>query len=139
MNGVDTNVFIYSVDRHDPVKRAKARELLRQLRSNPIPTLLLWHVAAEFLRWLRAWQDRGQISWSARPRYLRLLRHFFVLTTPTDQVLDRALELSSRYSLSHWDSMLLGACLEGQVDILYTEDMGAPTTIEGIRLISPFV
>jgi predicted nucleic acid-binding protein len=139
MNGVDTNILIYSVDRRDPGKRAKARELLQQLRSDPVPTLLLWQVAAEFLRWLRAWQDQGQISPSASPRYLRLFRHFFVLTTPTAQVLDRALDLSARYSLSHWDSMLLGACREANVDSLYTEDMGAPTTIDGVQLINPFV
>jgi predicted nucleic acid-binding protein len=112
MNGVDTNVLIYSVDRRDARKRAKARNLLKQLRSGSVPTLLLWQVAAEFLRWLGFWQDQGHISPSASPRYLRLFRHFFVLTMPTAQVLDRALDLSARYSLSYWDSMLLGACRE---------------------------
>jgi predicted nucleic acid-binding protein len=99
---------------------------------------LLWQVAAEFLRWLRFWQDQGHISPSASPRYLRLFRHFFVLTMPTAQVLDRALDLSARYSLSYWDSMLLGACREANVDTLYTEDMGSPTTIDGVQLINPF-
>ena len=57
---------------------------------------------------------------------------------PTASVLDRALELTGKYSLSHWDSMLLGACLEAGVDTLYTEDMGAPTAYDGIRLVNPF-
>jgi len=62
MNGVDTNIFVYSLDRHEPVKRAKARILLRPLRSNPSTTCLLWQVAAEFLRQLRFWQGRGELS-----------------------------------------------------------------------------
>jgi predicted nucleic acid-binding protein len=139
MNAVDTNVLIYSVDRRDLQKRTKARDLLRQLWLSRTPTLLLWQVAAEFLRWLRWCQDQGQMSPSASPRYLRLFRHFYPLTMPTPQVLDRALDLAARYSLSHWDSMLLAACLEAGVDTLYTEDLGAPTTIEGVQLINPFI
>jgi predicted nucleic acid-binding protein len=57
---------------------------------------------------------------------------------PTLDVVDRALELTGRYSLSHWDSMLLGACREANVDTLYTEDMGAPASYDGIQLINPF-
>jgi predicted nucleic acid-binding protein len=54
-------------------------------------------------------------------------------------VLDHALALTNRYILSHWDSMLLGACLGAGVDTLYTEDMGAPVVIDRISLINPFV
>lgn len=57
---------------------------------------------------------------------------------PTLSVVDRAIDLTGRYSLSHWDSMLLGACLEAGVDVLYTEDMGAPVTYDGVRLVNPF-
>jgi predicted nucleic acid-binding protein len=42
MNAVDTNILVYSIDRREPVKRSKARDLLRQLRSTPGGTLLLW-------------------------------------------------------------------------------------------------
>lgn len=63
----------------------------------------------------------------------------FPFVMPTPNVLDRALDLSNRFSLSHWDSMLLGACIEARVDTLYTEDMGAPTTIDSVQLINPFV
>jgi len=34
--------------------------------------------------------------------------------------------------------MVLGACLEANVDTLYTEDMGAPTSYDGVQLINPF-
>lgn len=139
MNGVDTNIFVYSLDQHEPVKRGKARDLLRQLRSHPATTFLLWQVAAEFLRQLRTWQDRGEISRIAVHRYLNLFRRHFPLTMPQPQLLDRALDLSGRYSLSHWDSMLLAACIEAGIDTLYTEDMAAPTTFDSVRLINPFI
>ena len=63
----------------------------------------------------------------------------FPMTMPTPPVADHALNLAARYSLSHWDSMLLGACKEANVTTLYTEDMGAPTSYDGIRLVNPFL
>ncbi len=56
---------------------------------------------------------------------------------PVDTV-ERALTLSEKHALSHWDSMLLAACEAAGVDTLYTEDMGAPRQIEGIKLLNPF-
>jgi predicted nucleic acid-binding protein len=138
MNAVDTNVLVYTIDRHDPVKRAKARDLMRRLRAQPPTTVLLWQVAGEFTRYLRRCEDQGQIARTDTLRYLALYRRHFPLIMPTPQVLDKALDLSARYSLSHWDSMLLAACQESHVDALYTEDMGSPTAYGGIQLMNPF-
>lgn len=49
------------------------------------------------------------------------------------------LEMNAYNRLSHSDSMILGASIEAGVTTLYTEDMGAPTTFDGIQLINPFV
>ena len=61
------------------------------------------------------------------------------LILPTPDVLDKSLDLSSRYSLSHWDSMLLAACIEAGVDTLYTEDLGAGVTYDSVTIVNPFV
>src|SRR6267378_4346633 len=137
MNGVDTNILIYRLERRDPIKRAKARDLLRRLRASPVPTFLLWQVMGELVRHLRTWQDQRVISRAGMLRYVHAARHLFPLSMPNPNVLDRALDLSGRYSLSHWDSMLLGACIEAQIDTLYTEDKGAPTTYDSVQLVNP--
>jgi predicted nucleic acid-binding protein len=49
---------------------------------------------------------------------------------PAPAVLDRAIFLAARHSLSHWDSMIVAACAEAGVDQLYTEDMGSPRQIQ---------
>ena len=137
MNAVDTNVLIYRLDQLEPIKQAQARELLRILIFDPTPTVLLWQVLGEMLRQLRYWQD--QITRAAVVRYTTAFRRMFPVVMPTENVADVALELSGKYSLSHWDSMLLGACQVAGVTALYTEDMGAPRTIASIQLINPFV
>jgi len=120
MNAIDTNVLIYRLDRQERVKQARARDLLARLGSDPAPTILLWQVLGELIRQLRYWQDEGDITRESVLRYVNAFRKLFPLVMPTVKVVDHALDLTGRYSLSHWDSMLLEACKEAQVTILYT-------------------
>jgi predicted nucleic acid-binding protein len=138
MNAVDTNAFVYSVDRHDLVRRATARQLIRDLRRQG-SGVLLWQVLAEFVNVLRNWERQGKLSRNDVHRYRQHVARIFTVAMPTQGVIDTASRLFESYSLSHWDSMLVGACIEAGVDTLYTEDMGAPRQIETVRLINPFV
>ncbi len=138
MNAVDTNILLYSIDRNEPVKQLKAQQLLNHLRASPPPTLLLWQVVGELVGQLRRWRDQGKLTNAEYSQHRQILRNIFPIVFPTIPALDRAIDLADRFSLSHWDSMLLGACQDARLTTLYTEDMGAPTTIDGIQLINPF-
>ena len=139
MNAVDTNIFLYSIDRNEPAKQLKAQQLLQQLRSADEQTVLLWQVLGELVQQLRRWEDQGKLTHTEFLQHVHSLRHLFPLVLPTPAVLDCALDLTERYSLAHWDSMILGACSEAGVGTLYTEDMGSPRTINGIRLLNPLI
>jgi predicted nucleic acid-binding protein len=139
MNAVDTNIFLYSIDQREPAKRAKAQQLFHQLLNTPVQTYLLWQVLAELVNQLRRWKDQGLVTDLEFAQHVLLFRTKFTLALPTSMVIDHALDLAKRYSLSHWDSMILGACKEAGVTTLYTEDMGAPTTIDGIQLVNPLI
>ena len=138
MTAVDTNVLVYSLDATEPVKQPKATALLQQLTSGRTQPILLWQVLAETVRQLRTWHANGRMRWDEVLGHLAHIRSMFLLVMPTPNVLDIALDLSSRYSLSHWDSMILGACKDAGITTLYTEDIGAPTSYDGIQLINPF-
>jgi predicted nucleic acid-binding protein len=139
MNAVDTNVLIYSLDNREPIKQAKARQLLRRLRSQQPGAVVPWQVIGEYMRQLRAWQDQGKMSAPQVHRCVNLVRRSFPIVLPSLPIIDFALDLVARYSLSHWDSMLIGACVEAHIATLYTEDMGSPTTIDSVRLVNPFI
>jgi predicted nucleic acid-binding protein len=68
MNAIDTNVLVYRPDRSDPVKQAKARELLRRLAADTEPTVLPWQVLGELIRQLRFWQDNSRSSCQVSPK-----------------------------------------------------------------------
>ncbi len=88
--------------------------------------MLLWQVAGELLSCIRRWQWAGNRSDADVNADIRNIPAMFPLAFPTNKVILRSLDLSSRYSLSHWDSMLVAACIEARVQTLYSEDIQAP-------------
>lgn len=138
MNAVDTNVFVYAFDDDEPIKQAKAKELLDRLAQFPTDTLLPWQVAAEFLSVLRKWQDANQVTVQEVEDDLRDVLGMFPLRFPRKRIFKISSKLRARFSLSHWDSMLLAACKEAGVDVLYSEDMDTGTDYDGVRIENPF-
>jgi predicted nucleic acid-binding protein len=138
MNAVDTNVLVYFVDRDEPTKRAKAVALLDGFVREDEETVLLWQVAAEFLSCLRRWEAEGRISRQEALGNVARLEAMFRCVLPTQAVLRRSLDLSARYSLSHWDAMLLAACVEAGVRTLYSEDLASGVKYDSVTVINPF-
>jgi predicted nucleic acid-binding protein len=65
------------------------------------------------------------------------LQQVWYTALPTGAVIDHAEDLMSRFSLSHWDSMVVAACLEANAKTLYTEDFGY-SDIDGLKIVNPF-
>jgi predicted nucleic acid-binding protein len=132
MNAVDTNILIYVNDPRDPVKQEIAASLVSALTDG----ILLWQVASEYLAASRKLEALGYDRTKAY-QYVRDLQQVWFSALPTWNVIDRAENLMSRFSLSHWDSMIVAACLEVNTQILYTEDFGY-SSIDGLRIVNPF-
>lgn len=132
MNTVDTNILIYVNDPRVLVKQGTASSLVSSLTDG----VLLWQVACEYLAASRKLEplgyDRAQ-AW----QYVRDLQQVWYTSLPTWSVLDRAEQLLNRFSLSYWDSMIVAACLEANIQTLYTEDFGY-SDIDGLRIVNPF-
>ena len=60
------------------------------------------------------------------------------MALPSLSVFDRSFELQAQFSLSHWDSLLLAACLEAGVDTLYSEDLADGQTYGSVTVVNPF-
>jgi len=132
MNAVDTNILIYVNDLRDSSKQVVAASLVAGLRDG----VLIWQVACEYLAASRKLEPLGYDRAQAY-QYIRDLQQVWYTALPTWTVIDRAEDLMSRFSLSHWDSMVVAACLEVNVEILYTEDFGY-SDIEGLKIVNPF-
>jgi predicted nucleic acid-binding protein len=138
MNAVDTNVYVYTFDPDDPVKQSKAVNLIDRLTADRANTVLIWQVSGELLNQLRRWQSKGRITEREDESTFRQFCSQFELRLPSAALFQLSFDLRRRFSLSHWDSMLLAACKETGVNTLYSEDMDAGTDYDGLRIVNPF-
>ncbi len=83
----------------------------------------------------------GEYLWSsgklAAQSYYDELRIGWKTSLPTWEVLDRARSLRAS-GFSHWDSLLIAACLDAGVTTLYSEDFQAGIRVESLRIVNPF-
>ena len=133
MNAVDTNIIIYAWDPRDPAKQSIANDLLDTI----VDGVLLWQVAVEFLAASRKLASFG-FDLKAAFDELRDMQGIWMTAIPNLNVLNRAKDLLSRFSLSFWDALLIGAALEAGIDRLYTEDFSAYPNIDGMEIVNPF-
>lgn len=138
MNAVDTNVFVYAIDSDEPVKQAKAHNLFQRLATPGGSTVLPWQVAGELLSNLRKRESAGRMSASDVEAHFGNFLAMFSLVMPNVQVLTTYFDLHARFSLSHWDSMLLAACKEAGVTTLFSEDLDGGTNYDGLTVVNPF-
>jgi predicted nucleic acid-binding protein len=134
MNAVDTNVLLYSHDFRDPRKQAIASALISSLNSGA----LIWQVACEFVAASHKLKLKHVVSYDPWDE-LRGMEAIWAKVTPDWPSLARAESLMTRFSLSHWDSLLIAVCLDKGVACLYSEDFSAYPLIDGMRIVNPFV
>lgn len=138
MNAVDTNVLVYSLDADERAKQAQAIALLDKLSKRQAETVLIWQVASEFLNQLRAWENKDKLAPAAVVSAFERVRCMFTIRVPSENTFQISFELRERFSLSHWDAMLLAACKDAGVTRLYSEDMDAGTNYDGLTIVNPF-
>lgn len=138
MNAIDTNVYVYMLDADEPAKQRIAVELLDQLMAKPDEVVMLWQVASEFLSYLRRLEAKKLLSATAVEAGFLRFRATSCLQLPTEGVFQTSFNLRSRFSVSHWDSMLLAACKEAGITTFYSEDMAAGTSYDGVTIVNPF-
>lgn len=132
MIAFDTNVLIYACDQSSPHRQTIALDLIAAAEG-----VLLWQVACEFLSASRKLSKQGFTPTQAWNR-LAEFRDLLPLVLPTAANLTYARELHVSHGVSLWDALILAACVEAGVDVLYSEDVPGLQTFESVTVINPF-
>ena len=132
---VDTNIFIYALDRSDPTRGEIARALLLQLmQEGAIRT------SAQVLQELYVTATR-KIKTPIPPakalRYLDQIASFPVYS-PDYGAVREAIELSIHSKISMWDSLVVVAAARSGAARLFTEELNDGQTIMGVEIVNPF-
>lgn len=129
----DTNVIVYAHDRNADAKRDRARALIEaHVRSADL--VLSTQVLIESYNSL---QRAALLKREAALAVVEALADEHVVTTDADLVL-RAIRLSQRHQLSHWDGLIVQAALDAGCAALYSEDMQAGMRFGDLEIVNPF-
>jgi predicted nucleic acid-binding protein len=132
---VDTNVLVYALDRREPAKRERAREVLRRVGGAggaALPAQVLSEFANACLRKLEPRPDPETV----RREVERLLLAFPVLPLTGPVVLE-ALRGVREHLLSYYDAQIWAVARLGQVGLVLSEDFNPGAVLDGVAFVNP--
>jgi predicted nucleic acid-binding protein len=127
---LDTNILVYAFGYADP-RKPIAEDLL--LLGGTVSVQVLNEFASVA-------RKKYQMSWDSIKRSIEQTR----VCCPEPRTITlsthwAALRLCEQYRVGIYDGLILASALEGGCDFLYTEDLQHSQTIEGLRIVNPFL
>ena len=134
---LDTNIFIYSFDEKSPVKRQKAKGMIREaLKSQN--GVVSFQVIQEFLNTATK-KFPVALSFEDLNDYLRTVLFPLCEIFPTEDIYQYALELHMIHRFSFYDSLILAGAAKTNCKIIYTEDLQHGQVVAGVKIQNPFI
>ncbi|QKK03055.1 MAG: PIN domain-containing protein [Pseudomonadota bacterium] len=133
---IDTNLWVYRLDRREPERMAFIRGWLRELACEHqiiISTQVLIELRSVLTRKLKP-----ALSWHDAGAALEALAEFEVVPANASLILD-AHELSRTWKLSWFDALIVEAAIRSGCQRLYSEDLDHRQVIERLKVENPFV
>jgi predicted nucleic acid-binding protein len=131
---VDTNVFLYALDRADQKKQRAAWTWREELWKSRLGRISFQVLQEFYVQATRKWPESRD---EARAEVKDLLAWHPV--TVDAAILERGWRLQDRYQLSFWDALIVAAAKSIDCRFLLTEDLQANQDLDGIIVISPFL
>jgi len=131
---LDTNILVYSDDPRDTVKHSVAIELVKNHLRNKSGVVSL-QVLQEYFT-----SATGKLRLTADLAKRRV--EFFALmqlVEPGIADILAAIDLHRLYGISYWDALILHCAKKAGCRQLLTEDLQHGQTIDGVRIVNPFL
>jgi len=133
---VDTNILIYAHDPADPVKQAKAIQVLDHLQTRAIGRLSTQTLGEFFAATTRG--KRPLLTVPKASKQIENLTLSWVLFDVTPLVAVEAARGVRAHKLSYWDAQLWAIARLNQTPVIFSEDFNVGESLDGVRFVSPF-
>jgi len=130
---IDTNVLVYAEASDAPERQRVALDLLKRLfqtSNGVLSTQVLQeycNVAVKKLK-LPTQYIRAQLA----------MYEQFEIVQVTPSIIHDGLDLHQTRSLSFYDAVVVASAQAAGCSVLFSEDMNAGETIDGVRIVNPF-
>ncbi|MDR3125517.1 MAG: PIN domain-containing protein [Candidatus Nomurabacteria bacterium] len=131
---VDTNVLLYQHDRSEPQKRRAAMRLVRKLVEDDN-----LYISAQVLNeFISAGSKKLKLTKAEIVYALEEMSKLNVLEIDAGLVKNAA-GIHFTHRISYYDSLIVAAAIKAGCDVLYSEDMNGGQTIDGLKVVNPFI
>jgi len=133
---LDTNIFVYSFDANEPKKAAQATKLIRkgiETRGG----IVSYQVVQEFFNVALRRFVKPMSSVDAE-QYLSTTFRPLLAVHSSLALYGEALRIGARFRLAWYDSLIVASAIEGQCNVLYSEDFQDGQKIESVSMSNPF-
>ncbi|MCY4578990.1 MAG: PIN domain-containing protein [Chloroflexi bacterium] len=132
---IDTNILVYAYDIDEPVKQARAREILKQGIEGETAVLSV-QVIGEFFTVVTK-RIPNPLSAEEAEQVLDLLSILPVIDLDFRMV-RHAIEIHRQHGIAYWDALIVAAAHRAECTQILTEDLNAGQSYEGVTVVNPF-
>lgn len=130
---IDTKILIYCLDKHDPGKQKKARELLKRVAMD-FTGVISTQVLQEF--YVAATRKLNVEPLQAKDMLRAFSNYETILVTL--EIINNAIDCSVLNRISFWDSLIISTAESALWGTLWTEDLNDGQVIKGVKIENPF-
>ena len=133
---LDTNIFVYSFDASSPKKAAKSTKLIR----SAIETrggIVSYQVVQEFFN-VALRRFAKPMSSADAEQYLSTTFRPLLSVHSSPALYGEAVRIGARFRLAWYDSLIVASAIEGQCDVLYSEDFQDGQQFGRVLISNPF-
>lgn len=130
---VDTNIFVYTLDKKDEIKQKKARRILKrivELHRPVISTQVIKEFFVVAINKLRA--DHFIVK-----NIIHNFRNMEVITNDLE-LIEQAIDISVISQITFWDALVVAAAEKANCEFIFSEDLNPGQTYRGVMVINPF-
>lgn len=132
---VDTNVWVYAVDRSDVAKQSRAHAVLQPTRDTDL--VISAQVLGEFFSVVTRKFARHVPIAEARAMVVQMSR---LPVVPIDaRLVDAAIAVSQEWQLSYWDGLIIAAAESSGCGRVLSEDMTHGAVYGAVQVENPFL
>jgi predicted nucleic acid-binding protein len=134
---LDTNIFVYTFDLQDSKKAKLAESLIAEALRTGLG-MISYEVAQEFVAVARK-PFQTPMSFQQIERYWHTTLRPLLAVHSSPGLFVRALDLARRDQLSWYDSLIVAAAIQGDCEVLYSEDMQHGRRFGDLAIQNPFL
>lgn len=131
---VDTNLFVYAYDESAGLKREVARDLIAELWESRLGCASVQVLQELFVNLTR--KVPKPLSACGAASVVQDISAWTIHSPGPADVLS-AIELHERAGVSFWDAMILTSARTLECRVLYSEDLNAGQSYDGVRVVNP--